>query len=69
MNIDASSSQGNTFSIMATVRRLLIDSGRADAWPDAEKRMMDGDYRNLCAVAEEVTFGCVRVVNLGDDDE
>jgi len=63
MDIDSKSQDGNAFAIMGCVRRLLKDVDRSDEWSDAQKRMMDGDYDNLCDVAEEVTFGSIRVVN------
>jgi hypothetical protein len=59
MEIDARSPDGNAFTIMGYVRRLLKESGREADWPKVQERMMDGDYANLCAVAEEATFGCV----------
>ena len=63
MDIDATEPQGNAFSIMGLVRQLLKDSGRFHEWPEVQKRMMAGDYDNLCDVAEEVTFCLIRVVN------
>lgn len=69
MDIDASSPQGNACSIMGVVQKLLKDAGRRDEWPAIQERMMAGDYRNLCAVAEEVTHGSVRVVNLENNRE
>ena len=66
MEIDAASPGGNVFAIMASVKRLLKDSGRAADWPDAKLRMFAGDYANVCAVAEEVTFGSIVVVNRGN---
>lgn len=68
MDIDAKSPDGNAFAIMSYVRLLLHEVNRQDEWPDAQKRMMSGDYDNVCAVAEEVTFGSIRVVNRGEDD-
>ncbi len=70
MEIDARSPDGNAFAIMGYVRRLLQDSGRMKGWPKAEERMYAGNYDNLCAVAEEVTYGSIRVVNRrGENDE
>ena len=63
MDIDARSPDGNAFAIMGAVRRLLIDSGRGDDWPDTERRMQAGDYNNLCDIAEKVTYGSIQVVN------
>ena len=57
---------GNAFYIMGTVDGILRASGREDEIPDAMQRMKSGDYANLCAVAKEVTFGSVEVV---DDEE
>jgi hypothetical protein len=74
MEIDARSPDGNAFAIMGYVSRLLKAAGREDELPAVMERMRSGDYRNLCAVAEEVTFGSIKVVNLdgeddGDDDD
>ena len=63
MEIDAKSPDGNATVIMCYVWRLLMDTGQADKWPDAEKRMKSGNYDNLCKVAEEVTHGSITVVN------
>lgn len=69
MKIDARRPEGNAFAIMGAVCRLLEQSGRIREWDAVRKRMMEGDYRNLCAVAEDVTFGCIRVVNIDCDDD
>ena len=65
MEIDAQSEDGNVFVVMATVRRLLKDIGRMDRWPAVEARMKEGDYNHACDVAEEVTYGSIKVVNRG----
>lgn len=64
MKIDATSPDGNAYVIMGMVRRLLYNSGRGDEWEGVLKKMTSGDYKNLCAVAEEVTHGAVTVVNV-----
>ncbi len=63
MEIDTSSSDGNAFAIMGYVHKLFRDTDRLNEWPDVQKRMMQGNYDNVCKVAEEVTFGCIKVVN------
>jgi len=65
VEIDAQSEDGNVFVVMATVRRLLKDIGRMDRWPAVEARMKEGDYNHACDVAEEVTYGSIKVVNRG----
>jgi len=44
---------GNAMAIMAAVRKALRRQGRLAEWPDAQKRMMSGDYGNLLTVAQE----------------
>lgn len=61
--IDRTAPEGNAFSIMATVQRLLRDIGRQDDWDDARRDMMSGDYEHLCEVAEKVSAGSIRFVN------
>ena len=69
MEIDSKSPDGNALVIMGYVRRLFQDTDQMDKWPEAEKRMKSGNYDNLCAVAEEVTYGSIKVVNRhGEDD-
>lgn len=63
MEIDAKAPEGNAFSIMGFVQELLCQSGRTDDTDDVMKRMRESDYENLCNVAEEVTFGSIRVIN------
>ena len=65
MEIDHSGPEGNAFAIMGVVKNLLKDSGRSDEIKDTMDLMMSGDYDNLCAVAEEVSFGTITFV---DDD-
>lgn len=60
MIIDRSSPDGNAFAIMGYVRTLLRAAGRADELPAVLERMQSGDYDNLCAVAEEVSFGSIQ---------
>lgn len=67
MEIDKRSPDGNAFAVMGYVRRLLRDVGRLDEWPAIRERMQSGDYDNLCAVAEEVTHGSIRVVDYDDE--
>jgi hypothetical protein len=63
MDIDSRAPEGNAYVIMATVHRLLRETGRFDEWPGIKTRMQSGDYNNACDVAEEVSFGSIRVVN------
>ena len=63
MKIDARKPEGNVFFIMGMVERLLKDSGRSREWPAVEKRMKASNYDNACDVAEEVTYGSIKVVN------
>lgn len=67
LEIDARSPDGNAFAIMGYVRRLLEGTSRRDEIPAIMERMRSGDYKNLCAVAEEVTFGSITVVNYEAD--
>jgi len=69
MKIDARAPEGNSFYIMRMVRKLLTESGREKDWPEAQERMMPGNYDNLCKVAEEVTFGSIQVVNRVNEPE
>jgi len=48
-----SGQDGNSIAIMATVRKVLRQQGRLAEWPDAQKRMLSGDYGNVLTVAEE----------------
>jgi len=61
MIISKSSPRGNAFYIMGSVKKLLLDTGRKDEWPEILRRMESGNYDNLCAVAEEVTHGSIQV--------
>tara|TARA_Y100000310_G_scaffold341331_1_gene440141 strand:+ start:75 stop:281 length:207 start_codon:yes stop_codon:yes gene_type:complete len=63
MEIDAKSPEGNAYAIMGYVQRLLKEVDRFVEWPAIQERMMSGDYDNLCDVAEEVTYGTIKVVN------
>lgn len=63
MKIYKNSPDGNAHVIMGVVRKLLIEVGRQDEWPLARARMMSGNYENLCAVANEVSFGSIEVVD------
>jgi len=70
MDIDAQSPGGNAMAIMGAVTRLLKEVGRRDECAAVQKRMMSGNYDNVCAVAEEVTNGSIRVVNrVNGEDE
>lgn len=70
MEIDATTSDGNGGAIMGIVCTMLKQSGRRDEVKDVRRRMMSGDYDNLCDVAEEVSDGSIKVINRhGDDDE
>jgi len=62
MIIDKRSEDGNAFVIMGYVSKLLKEAGRAKEWPEIQKRMMAGDYDNLCAIAKEVTYGSIEIV-------
>lgn len=63
MVIDAHGPDGNAFSIMACVKQVLRDMGRADEWEDIRRKMMAGDYDAVCTAAEEVTGGIIQIVN------
>ncbi len=63
MIIRSDSPDGNAFAIMAYVRTVLKETGRMDEWPLTQRRMMSGDYANLCAVAKQVTNGVVEVID------
>ncbi len=63
MEIDAKSPDGNAFTIMGYVTRLLKDASRGDEVETVMDRMKSGNYDNLCKVAEEVTYGSIKVVN------
>lgn len=63
MVIDAHGPDGNAFAIMARVKQVLRDMGRADEWEDIRRKMMAGDYDVVCTVAEEVTGGIIQIVN------
>lgn len=69
MEIDATTPDGNAYAIMGYVRRLLEASQRIEEWPAAQKRMMSGNYDNLCDVAEEVTFGSIKIINRHGEEE
>lgn len=71
MIIDARGPDGNAMVIMAHVMSLLKQVGREDEVAAIRERMMEGDYENLCRVAEEVTFGTIRIINRdgGAEDE
>lgn len=62
MTIKKNSPQGNAFYIMGVVYKLLKEVNRGDEWPAIQKRMMGGDYDNLCRVAKEVTFGSIEIL-------
>lgn len=63
MVIDAHGPNGNAFAIMARVKQVLRDMGRADEWEDIRREMMAGDYDAVCTVAEEVSGGIIQIVN------
>jgi len=57
----------NAFHVLALVRDIFYQTGQRDRWPEVEARMKSGNYRHLCAVAKEVTYGSVEVVDDPDD--
>ena len=63
MKIYKNTPDANSVMVMALVRKLLIDVDRGSEWPAIEKRMRSGNYENLCAIAEEVTYGSIKVVD------
>ena len=63
MKIDAKAPEGNVYNIMGLVWNLLSAVGRKNDWPDVERRMKSGNYDNACDVAEEVTYGSIKVIN------
>lgn len=67
MDIDAKAPEGNAWFIMGVVSDLMRATGRGDEMDAIRKRMMAGDYDNLCDVAEEVSNGSIKVVNRGED--
>lgn len=69
MLIDARKPEGNAFGIMAVVRDLLMQADRSAEWPAVQKRMMEGNYDHLCDVAEEVSFGSIKVIGREGDEE
>ena len=68
MEIDAKSPDGNAFAIMGYVHKLLKEVGRRDEWPEIQKQMMSGNYDNLCAIAEQVSYGAIVVVNRSEEE-
>jgi|TARA_Y100000296_G_scaffold59850_1_gene69215 hypothetical protein len=61
--IDSTSSQGNAFFIIGMVKKILQEMGKSKIEiTEAVEKMQDGDYDNLCRVANEVTDGFVEVV-------
>jgi hypothetical protein len=69
MKIYSNRPEGNALYIMGQVSALLEAAGRRAEIPGVMKRMKSGDYANLCAVAEKVTFGSIHVVREDQDDE
>lgn len=65
MKIYRNGPRGNAHMVMARVRELLEATGRKAELPSVMARMRSGDYENLVAVAKEVSFGSIEVV----DDE
>ena len=63
MIINAKAPNGNAFMIMAYVRRLLKETGRADEWDTVQHDMLSSNYEHLCSTAEEITHGVIKVVN------
>ena len=63
MEIDATKPEGNAFLIMGHVAELMKAAGRADEIPEIMEHMKSGNYANLCRIAEEETFGSIKVVN------
>lgn len=62
MKIYKDSPEGNAWVIMGYVSRLLKEAKRGDEWPDIQRKMMSGDYENLCKIAKEATFGSIEIV-------
>tara|TARA_R100000789_G_C2961933_1_gene138199 strand:- start:3 stop:197 length:195 start_codon:yes stop_codon:yes gene_type:complete len=61
--IDSTSSQGNAFFIIGMVKKILQEMGKSKTEiTEAVEKMQDGDYDNLCTIANEVTDGFVEVV-------
>ena len=61
--IDSTSSEGNAFYIMGIVKKVLQQMGESKTEiTEAVEKMQDGDYDNLCTIANEVTDGFVEVV-------
>lgn len=62
MEIDARKPEGNAIVIMGHVAELMKAAGRADEIPKVMERMKSGNYANLCRIAEEETFGSIKVI-------
>mgnify|MGYP005825051743 CR=1 FL=1 len=62
--IDSTSPEGNAFSIMGTVKKVLQEMGKSKTEiEEAMERMKSGDYNDLCEVANSVTNGLVEVIS------
>ena len=66
MIIDVRGPEGNAFSIIGYVTKLLKASGREKEIESVTAQMMSGDYRNLLAVAEKATYGSIAFEGLED---
>lgn len=69
MKIDIAGPEGNAFTIMGIVERVLKQTGREDEIPEVMERMKNGDYDNLCAVATEVSNDTITFYNSNEEEE
>ena len=67
MRIDIGLPEGNAYSILRVVQKLLRDTGQNDKIDEVMTRMKSGDYDNLCAVATEVSRGSITFYNSNED--
>lgn len=64
IKIDANSPEGNAFSIIGVVHRVVKELGMSNEdWKRIQEDMTSGDYNHLCEVAEKETKGLVVITN------
>lgn len=61
MIIGRDTPRAKPYYLLGAVQEHLKAKARIDEWPGIRERMESGDYENMCKVAEEVTFGEVKV--------
>jgi hypothetical protein len=67
MVIDPESPNGNSYFLLATVRNLFKEIGRLDEMKAVNEAAFAGDYRHLCEVVDDATFGSIRVLDYTSD--